>query len=193
MSKLTKTLKSASKQLRIENVLGVATATAASALPKAAVKCKSETALLDDSSLAAAAVEAEAPPKKKMFMSEAEASGSESDSAPITSKAAQQQLLHPLGKDKVEHTSPLTSLIEEIRKKRVSMYESVAVFRFNKKRVRVLSEATQIPDNSKGLVYWMSRDQRVQGNSNTKKQKHKALYSILFLSKITGPSCMLKN
>jgi hypothetical protein len=56
-----------------------------------------------------------------------------------------------------------SSLIDEIRKKRHEAYESVAAFKFNKTRVRVLSECKEIPDNSKGVLYWMSRDQRVQG------------------------------
>ena len=36
-------------------------------------------------------------------------------------------------------------------------------FRFNKKRVRVISEAKDIPEDCKGVVYWMFRDQRVEG------------------------------
>jgi len=40
----------------------------------------------------------------------------------------------------------------------------VADFKFNKKRVRMLSKATEVPETSAGIVYWMSRDQRVQGN-----------------------------
>ena len=35
-------------------------------------------------------------------------------------------------------------------------------WKFNKKRVRVLT-AEEIPEKAKSVVYWMSRDQRVQG------------------------------
>ena len=35
-------------------------------------------------------------------------------------------------------------------------------WKFNKKRVKVLT-AEEIPDKAKSVVYWMSRDQRVQG------------------------------
>ena len=36
-------------------------------------------------------------------------------------------------------------------------------FHFNKKRVRVLSKSQDVPQNAKAILYWMSRDQRVQG------------------------------
>lgn len=41
--------------------------------------------------------------------------------------------------------------------------KSIADFKFNKKRVRVLSADTEFPDDGDGVLYWMSRDQRVQG------------------------------
>ena len=53
--------------------------------------------------------------------------------------------------------------LERIKKRRLEVCSSVAKFKFNKKRVRVLSKAEDFPDDSKGVVYWMSRDQRVQG------------------------------
>ncbi|CAF1108553.1 unnamed protein product [Brachionus calyciflorus] len=56
------------------------------------------------------------------------------------------------------------TLAEEIRKKRHELFESVNAFRFNKKRVQVLTEVKEFPENSKGILYWMSRDQRVQDN-----------------------------
>jgi deoxyribodipyrimidine photo-lyase len=55
-------------------------------------------------------------------------------------------------------------LVEEIRHNRSKLYESIQAFRFNKKRVRVLSEATEISEESQGILYWMSREQRVQDN-----------------------------
>ncbi|CAG0889189.1 unnamed protein product, partial [Darwinula stevensoni] len=41
--------------------------------------------------------------------------------------------------------------------------KSVESFPFIKKRVRILSGATEVKENSSGIVYWMSRDQRIQG------------------------------
>lgn len=55
-------------------------------------------------------------------------------------------------------------LIEEIKNNRSKLFESIQAFRFNKKRVRVLSEATEISEESQGILYWMSREQRVQDN-----------------------------
>ncbi|KAK3096008.1 hypothetical protein FSP39_021888 [Pinctada imbricata] len=54
--------------------------------------------------------------------------------------------------------------ISKIASGRKNVCSSVAEFKFNKKRVRVLSKAKDFPDDSKGVVYWMSRDQRVQDN-----------------------------
>ncbi|XP_071455120.1 deoxyribodipyrimidine photo-lyase-like [Hetaerina americana] len=41
---------------------------------------------------------------------------------------------------------------------------SAAEFDFNHKRVKLLSETGQIPDRMQGVLYWMSRDARVQDN-----------------------------
>lgn len=46
---------------------------------------------------------------------------------------------------------------------RTSVCASVAEFKFNKKRVRVLTKCKDFAEDSNGVVYWMSRDQRVQG------------------------------
>lgn len=148
MSKLTKTLKaaaSANKQLKIENLMGASSK---------AVKSKSDTDMATEMEQPAA--------KKKALISEVESSGAESDASSV--KARPKTSTSPAAAKKPEK-EPASSipLIEEIRNKRVSLYESVAAFRFNKKRVRILSETKEIPENSKGLVYWMSRDQRVQG------------------------------
>ena len=57
-------------------------------------------------------------------------------------------------------------LIEYIKQKRTTLFESIETFRFNKKRVRVVSEAKNFPDDAQGILYWMSREQRVQGTHN---------------------------
>lgn len=41
---------------------------------------------------------------------------------------------------------------------------SITDFNFNKSRVRMLSKQLYIPENCDGIVYWMSREQRVQGD-----------------------------
>ena len=47
--------------------------------------------------------------------------------------------------------------------KRMEVCESVAQFKFNKKRVRLISSNANISETCKGITYWMWREQRVQG------------------------------
>ncbi|RNA12022.1 deoxyribodipyrimidine photo-lyase-like [Brachionus plicatilis] len=62
------------------------------------------------------------------------------------------------------NTKSPCQLAEEIKCKRNELFESVNAFRFNKKRVQVLTEAREFPEDAQGILYWMSRDQRVQDN-----------------------------
>lgn len=54
--------------------------------------------------------------------------------------------------------------ISKIAKSRRDVAKSVMEFNFNKKRVRILSEAKEVPRHGKCIVYWMFRDQRVEDN-----------------------------
>lgn len=36
-------------------------------------------------------------------------------------------------------------------------------FKFNKKRVRVLSEIMEVPEWTDGVIYWTFRDERIHG------------------------------
>ena len=65
--------------------------------------------------------------------------------------------------DSVSKKMKEEDFLTKIAQSRTDVSASVAEFKFNKKRVRVLSKAQDFPDSSKGVVYWMSRDQRVQG------------------------------
>lgn len=56
---------------------------------------------------------------------------------------------------------PLQAAIESVRK---GICSGVTDFQFNKKRVRAVNTNNAIPENSKAILYWMSRDQRVQDN-----------------------------
>ncbi|KAI1284943.1 Deoxyribodipyrimidine photo-lyase [Halotydeus destructor] len=47
---------------------------------------------------------------------------------------------------------------------RLNVGPSIADFKFNKKRIRMLRDVEDVPDHSKSVVYWMSRDQRVEDN-----------------------------
>ncbi|XP_068921105.1 deoxyribodipyrimidine photo-lyase isoform X2 [Petaurus breviceps papuanus] len=55
-------------------------------------------------------------------------------------------------------------LQEVVRQARLRTAPSVLEFRFNKQRVRLISQDCHLQDQSQAFVYWMSRDQRVQDN-----------------------------
>ncbi|KAG8581631.1 hypothetical protein GDO81_007743 [Engystomops pustulosus] len=56
------------------------------------------------------------------------------------------------------------SLSEAVKKSRLGAATSVSDFKFNKKRVRLVSPEADLKDDALGVVYWMSRDQRVEDN-----------------------------
>ncbi|XP_041975665.1 deoxyribodipyrimidine photo-lyase [Aricia agestis] len=53
---------------------------------------------------------------------------------------------------------------DSIQKKREVTADSIMNFKFNKKRVRIISQEQLVADKCEGIVYWMSRDSRVQDN-----------------------------
>lgn len=59
--------------------------------------------------------------------------------------------------------SKVEGLLERFKEQREKT-ASVLEFNFKKKRCRVLSKSSEVEDNKKGIVYWMSRDARVQDN-----------------------------
>lgn len=62
-----------------------------------------------------------------------------------------------------ETSNPGEDLVTKIEQARKNVAQSIANFKFNKKRVRMLSEAVEFEEDGGAVVYWMSRDQRVQG------------------------------
>lgn len=56
---------------------------------------------------------------------------------------------------------PLQAAIEKIRK---DFCSSISEFHYNKKRLRPINKTNAIPEDSQTILYWMSRDQRVQDN-----------------------------
>ncbi|XP_059480869.1 deoxyribodipyrimidine photo-lyase [Neocloeon triangulifer] len=54
--------------------------------------------------------------------------------------------------------------VHQIKEERKKAGKSVVDFKYNKKRVKILSKVTEVPEECSGIVYWMSRDQRVQDN-----------------------------
>uniref|UniRef100_A0A0A1XCX0 Deoxyribodipyrimidine photo-lyase n=1 Tax=Zeugodacus cucurbitae TaxID=28588 RepID=A0A0A1XCX0_ZEUCU len=54
---------------------------------------------------------------------------------------------------------------QSLQQRRLDTAASIAEFNFNKKRVRVLSSVEEVPESrGGGVLYWMSRDVRVQDN-----------------------------
>lgn len=77
---------------------------------------------------------------------------------------AKQQKLAPVKEEKKEKVGGwLQSLVQQQRSEKKDM-------KFNKKRLRFLSDNEKIKQGSEGVLYWMLRDQRVQGNPS--KQSH---------------------
>ncbi|XP_023952034.1 deoxyribodipyrimidine photo-lyase [Bicyclus anynana] len=58
----------------------------------------------------------------------------------------------------------ISDFMNQIQKKREGTAESILTFNFNKKRVRIISQEQEVADGCEGIVYWMSRDSRVQDN-----------------------------
>ncbi|XP_050417837.1 deoxyribodipyrimidine photo-lyase isoform X2 [Patella vulgata] len=82
----------------------------------------------------------------------------------LAKKPTPSKELSPTNKQKKDSDKADDDFRSKIVSRRTSVFKSVMEFKFNKKRVRVLSMAKDSPDDCNGLVYWMSRDQRVQDN-----------------------------
>lgn len=61
-------------------------------------------------------------------------------------------------------TSGAQGLIKQLEEERKAVADSILGFDFKKKRVRILSDAKEMPEKTNGVLYWMSRDMRVQDN-----------------------------
>ncbi|CAH3128511.1 unnamed protein product [Porites lobata] len=70
----------------------------------------------------------------------------------------------PPKRSKKEVTEHGGDILESYMAKRKEVCKSVTDFKFNKKRVRLISSDADIPENCKGIAYWMWREQRVQDN-----------------------------
>ena len=69
----------------------------------------------------------------------------------------------PPKRSKKEVTEHGDDILESYMAKRKEVCKSVTDFKFNKKRVRLISSYSDITENCKGIAYWMWREQRVQG------------------------------
>jgi deoxyribodipyrimidine photo-lyase len=66
----------------------------------------------------------------------------------------------------VETRSPSSSVtaMSQLHNNRTKAAKSILDFPFNKKRTKILSEVKIFGQNNTGIVYWMSRNQRVEDN-----------------------------
>ncbi|XP_063225110.1 deoxyribodipyrimidine photo-lyase isoform X2 [Bacillus rossius redtenbacheri] len=60
--------------------------------------------------------------------------------------------------------SDLPGFLAKLEEDRKTAAASVSDFKFNEKRVRILSKQKTMPDWATGVIYWIFRDQRVQDN-----------------------------
>lgn len=70
----------------------------------------------------------------------------------------------PLEASTISRRQKQFTLQDEFQYYRARTASSILEFNFMKKRVRILSEAGEVTDDSQGIVYWMLRDARVQDN-----------------------------
>lgn len=80
---------------------------------------------------------------------------------------AKKTKVETLGLSDEESTSGLAgdtrSFLAALSTKREQCAKDILSFKFNKKRCRLLSKSMDIGENGGGILYWMSREQRVQG------------------------------
>lgn len=58
----------------------------------------------------------------------------------------------------------IDEFMQQIHKKRENTADSILNYKFNRKRLRIVSQEQSVPEKCEGIVYWMSRDSRVQDN-----------------------------
>lgn len=63
-----------------------------------------------------------------------------------------------------ESNSSNEEFMKKVQKTREETAKSILEYKFNKKRVRIISQEQMVPDYCEGIVYWMFRDSRVQDN-----------------------------
>lgn len=110
------------------------------------------------------------PPKKRKAPGavgpESQAAGDGARSDGSKSNAVLEKALHGDKRKKMEEPAGSKGtgvLAEAVRQARLKVAPSIAEFKYNKKRVRLISSDCDLKEGARGILYWMSRDQRVQG------------------------------
>lgn len=79
-----------------------------------------------------------------------------------------------------------SGILASVELKRKQCAGNILEFKFNKKRCRLLSKSMDLGNFGGGVLYWMSREQRVQGIISVKTQKqtlkifNSTIYKFLF-------------
>ena len=82
----------------------------------------------------------------------------------------------------------------ELKRKKCS--DNILEFKFNKKRCRLLSKSMELGDSGGGVLYWMSREQRVQGSFKLALNCIHVITNsdfLVFFLKTTGPYFMHRD
>lgn len=82
----------------------------------------------------------------------------------MASSAKKPKLATVSGSNSDESGSSVEDFMKNLQQKRHETAESILNFKFNRNRLRIVSQEQIVPDRCKGIVYWMSRDSRVQDN-----------------------------
>lgn len=82
----------------------------------------------------------------------------------MASSAKKIKLSAPSASSGSETGTNVEEFMKKIQAKREDTAKSILEYKFNKKRVRIISEEQLVPEGCEGIVYWMSRDSRVQDN-----------------------------
>uniref|UniRef100_A0A1I8QBG2 Deoxyribodipyrimidine photo-lyase n=2 Tax=Stomoxys calcitrans TaxID=35570 RepID=A0A1I8QBG2_STOCA len=106
-------------------------------------------------------------PIKRLFaMKRASKSKETSESSKKSKNDSQEVSSDPASASSFSKTTSTTSnsLYSTFQENRISCALDISQFQFKKKRVRILSNVKEVDDCRGPIVYWMSRDMRVQDN-----------------------------
>jgi F0F1-type ATP synthase delta subunit len=65
---------------------------------------------------------------------------------------------------KKQKTEDFSEFIKEIHNTRLSTAESVLEIKFNKKRIRFINKIEEVPEEKKGIAYWMGELKNILTN-----------------------------
>ncbi|KOB77153.1 DNA photolyase [Operophtera brumata] len=82
----------------------------------------------------------------------------------MSSAAKRAKLSAPAASNTKEFNANIEEFMKKLQKNREETAKSILDYKFNKKRLRIISQEQMVPDYCEGIVYWMSRDSRVQDN-----------------------------